>query len=82
MMPMFFFRQTAVLTPELGAQVKILLNLAKIGTITFYGFAGIGVFLLAIATVITIRGNWGVDEETLSLIPHYIHNVASYTMYE
>lgn len=67
-LPMFFFRQTAELTPELGSEVKILLNLAQIGTITFYGFAGIGGLLLAIAAVITIRGNWGDDEDRLSLI--------------
>lgn len=68
LMPMFYFRQTAELTPELGSQVKILLNLSRIGTITFYGFAGIGAMILAIAVIITVRGNWGDDDEAASLI--------------
>lgn len=68
LMPMFFFRQTAELTPDLGAQVKLLLNLSRIGTITFYGFAGIGAMILAIAVIITVRGNWGDNDEEAALI--------------
>ncbi|XP_026289526.1 protein croquemort isoform X2 [Frankliniella occidentalis] len=68
LMPMFYFRQTAELTPDLGSQVKLLLNLSRIGTITFYGLAGIGGLLLAIATFITIRGHWGEDDDTVALI--------------
>lgn len=67
-MPMFFFRQTAELSPELGSQVKILLNLSRIGHYTFYGMAAIGALILGIATVITIRGNWSGDDDTESLI--------------
>lgn len=66
-MPMFFFRQTAELTPELGSQVKLLLNLSRIGTFTFYGIAAIGALLLSIGVLITIRGNWG-DDDTVALI--------------
>ncbi|KAJ1519336.1 hypothetical protein ONE63_004634 [Megalurothrips usitatus] len=67
-MPMFFFRQTAELPPDLGSQVKLLLNLSRIGTYTLYGFAGIGALILGIAVLITVRGHWGEDDDTESLI--------------
>lgn len=49
MMPMFWFRQVAELTPELADQAKVALMLPSIGMWIAYTLLGIGVFLLSIA---------------------------------
>lgn len=42
MLPMFWFRQAAELTPELASQAKIAVMLPDIGVWIAYGLAGVG----------------------------------------
>lgn len=68
MMPMFWFRQSAELTPELASQAKIAVMLPDIGVWAAYGFAGIGalLFLFGIYSAIYRWRSTAEDEELLS----------------
>lgn len=48
MMPMFWFRQVAELTPELAGQAKIAVNLPEFGVWFAYGLCGVAVVLIAV----------------------------------
>ncbi|CAO1313413.1 unnamed protein product [Diamesa serratosioi] len=66
-MPMFWFRQTAELTEELAGQAKWALLLPDIGMYTAYGFAGIGVVIVALS-IFLIFFKWRRTEDTENLL--------------
>lgn len=68
MMPMFWFRQVAELTPDLASQAKIAVNLPEFGVWFAYLLTGIGVTLMLIGTACyALRWrNISDDEELLS----------------
>lgn len=67
MMPMFWFRQVAELTPELASQAKIAVMLPDIGVWVAYGFAGIG-GVLALLGVYCAVYRWRTSEEDEELL--------------
>lgn len=68
MMPMFWFRQVAELTPELASQAKIAVNLPEYGVWFAYVLIGIGGILMVIGSA-CFAFRWrktAEDEELLS----------------
>lgn len=53
--PMLWFIQEADLTASYASQVKILLILPTLGTVTCFGIAGIGVLIFFIGIFVYIR---------------------------
>lgn len=66
-MPMLWFRQSALLTPDLANQAKMLLTLPSVFQYTGYGMIGLGVLFLAIAALMHFRKEWK-DTDTEELI--------------
>lgn len=67
MMPMFWFRQVAELTPELADQARIAIMLPEFGVWAAYALAGVGI-LLTIITVACYVRRWRRDPEDEALL--------------
>lgn len=66
MMPMFWFRQVAELTPELASEARIAVMIPDIGIWIAYGFAGIGVVLFLLGVYCSVyRWRRSSDDEEL-----------------
>lgn len=67
-MPLLRFSQEANLTESYVNMVQLVLILPSLGTVTFFGIAGIGVFIFFIGIFIFIREKWrhGDNQELLS----------------
>ncbi|CAL1682862.1 unnamed protein product [Lasius platythorax] len=64
--PMLWFTQEANLTASYASQVKLLLILPTLGTVTCFGIAGIGVLIFFIGLFVYIRQKWrGEDNQVL-----------------
>ncbi|KAL6447297.1 hypothetical protein ACFW04_001504 [Cataglyphis niger] len=64
--PMLWFTQEANLTASYATQVKFLLILSSLGTVTCFGIAGIGVLIFFIGLFAYIRQKWwGEDNQVL-----------------
>ncbi|XP_018398324.1 PREDICTED: protein croquemort-like [Cyphomyrmex costatus] len=68
--PMLWFTQEANLTAEYSGNVELLLILPSLGSVTFFGIAGIGVLIFFIGIFIYIRQRWR-GEESQVLISKY-----------
>ncbi|EGI68636.1 PREDICTED: protein croquemort-like isoform X1 [Acromyrmex echinatior] len=60
--PMLWFTQEANLTAEYSGNVELLLILPSLGSVTFFGIAGIGVLIFFIGIFIYIRQKWRGEE--------------------
>lgn len=67
---MMWFSQEAYLTDEYAKQVQLFLILPSLGTVTFFGLAGIGVLIFFIGVFVYIRQRWQ-GEENQVLISKY-----------
>ncbi|XP_043253462.1 protein croquemort-like [Colletes gigas] len=64
--PMLWFTQEAYLTPSYASKVKFVIILQSLGSVTFFGIAGIGILIICIGVFVLIRSNWkGEDNEVL-----------------
>lgn len=64
--PMLWFTQEANLTTSYASQVKILLILPILGTVTCFGIAGIGVLIFFIGIFVYVRQRLrGEDNQVL-----------------
>ncbi|XP_011866286.1 PREDICTED: protein croquemort-like isoform X2 [Vollenhovia emeryi] len=64
--PMLWFAQEVDLTASYASQVKLLLILPSLGTVTFFGIAGIGILIVFIGLFVYIRQRWqGEDNQVL-----------------
>jgi len=68
--PMLWFTQEANLTADYASQVQLLLTVPSLGTVTFFGIAGIGILIFFIGIFIYIRHKWQ-GEESQILISKY-----------
>ncbi|XP_011699089.1 PREDICTED: protein croquemort-like isoform X2 [Wasmannia auropunctata] len=68
--PILWFSQQANLTASYASQVKLLLTLPSLGTVTFFGIAGIGILLFFIGVFVYVRKRWR-GEESQVLISKY-----------
>lgn len=73
---MMWFSQEAYLTAEYVKQVQLLLTLPSLGTVTFFGIAGIGVLIFFIGVFVYVRQRWQGDENQV-LISKYDGDVRS-----
>lgn len=60
--PMFWFRQTAMLTETYAGLAKVLLVMPFVGTYTGYGMLSLGGLLFAIIIFITVHSGWKKQE--------------------
>lgn len=60
--PMLWFTQEAYLTDDYASTIKFILTLQSLGSITCYGIAAIGIFLLSIVLFLLIRNNLKGEE--------------------
>lgn len=65
-----WFSQEAYLTADYAKQVQLFLILPSLGTVTFFGIAGIGILILFIGIFIYVRQRWQ-GEENQVLISKY-----------
>ncbi|XP_029178350.1 protein croquemort-like [Nylanderia fulva] len=64
--PMLWFSQEANLTASYANQVKLLLILPTLGTVTCFGIGGIGILIFFIGLFIYVRQKWrGEDNQVL-----------------
>lgn len=68
--PLLWFTQEANLTAKYSGNVELLLILPSLGSVTFFGIAGIGVLIFFIGIFIYIRQRWR-GEESQVLISKY-----------
>ncbi|XP_011639607.1 protein croquemort-like [Pogonomyrmex barbatus] len=68
--PMLWFTQEANLTDTYANKVQLFLILPSLGTVTFFGIAGIGILIFFIGLFIYIRQKWR-GEESQVLISKY-----------
>ncbi|XP_011162113.1 protein croquemort isoform X1 [Solenopsis invicta] len=68
--PMLWFTQEANLTAEFANKVQLFIILRSLGTVTFFGIAGIGLLILFIGIFIYIRQKWQGEEDQV-LISKY-----------
>lgn len=67
---MLWFTQEAQLTSEYASQVQLLLTLPSLGTVSFFGIAGIGILIFFIGLFVYVRQRWR-GEESQVLISKY-----------
>lgn len=72
--PMLWFTQEANLTADYASKVKLLLTLSSLGSVTFFGIAGIGILICIIGLFIYIRQIWK-GEEGQVLLSKYDNDV-------
>ncbi|EZA51413.1 protein croquemort isoform X2 [Ooceraea biroi] len=60
--PMLWFTQETNLTASYASQVKLLLTLSTLGSVTCFGIAGIGVLIFFIGLFTYIRQKWRGEE--------------------
>lgn len=67
-MPMLWFTERAAVTPDLADEVKLLLIVPTAGQGIFFGLLGLGVFLVLVHILMTLRGNWKAAEGNAELV--------------
>ncbi|XP_046389200.1 protein croquemort-like isoform X1 [Ischnura elegans] len=67
-MPMLWFTERAAVTPDLADEVKLLLIVPTAGQGIFFGLLGLGVFLVLVHVLMTLRGNWKAGEANAQLV--------------
>lgn len=72
--PMLWFTQEANLTADYASKVKLLLTLSSLGSVTFFGIAGIGILICTIGLFVYIRQLWK-GEEGQVLLSKYDNDV-------
>ncbi|KAL0103109.1 hypothetical protein PUN28_017444 [Cardiocondyla obscurior] len=74
--PMLWFTQEADLTATYANKVQLLLTLPSLGTVTFFGIAGIGTLIFFLGIFIFVRQKWR-GEESEVLISKYDSDITT-----